>query len=369
MKKSKVLFLVNDLNRCNGISTFVMNYYKNIDEKKLQIDFVLCTNDIDSEYKSIIDSKGSKIYIVEFDKSKSLKYNKLKIRDFIKEHADEYGVIHSNLINKGYYYLKYAKKYGIRYRILHSHNMTLGDGNVLKRLLNHYFKFMALNNSNVLFACSDGAGKFLFKNRNFRVINNAFQIEKYKFNEEKRRELRKILKLDNKKVLIQVGRLDYQKDPFYSLELIKHLNDNNVVLLFVGSGEYEIELKQKIEEDKFDNIILLGTRSDVPDLYSASDYFLFPSRFEGLGLSAVEAQISGLCCLISNNVPKEARISNNAYYLDKNDIDSWISVINKDFNDRFSRLEDAEQCGFNIKVEALKLANIYNKMMEGNYED
>jgi glycosyltransferase involved in cell wall biosynthesis len=372
MNRVRVLVLVNDLNRCNGISTFIMNYYKYIDKNKIQMDFVLCSNDIDSEYESIINENDGKIYIVDFDKSKSLIYNSKKIKNFIRKHASEYDIIHSNLINKGYYYLKYAKKYNIKTRIIHSHNMTLGDGNIIKRLVNKYFRYMTLKYSNCFFACSEGAGNFLFKDKEFKVINNAFDISKYEYNIKSRINTRSKLGIQNKKVLIQVGRLDYQKDPFYSLDLVEELKKSNsdIMLLFVGSGEYGEELKNKIIERKLEkNVMLLGTRNDVAKLYSASDYFLFPSRFEGLGLSAVEAQISGLTCLISNNVPKEAKICNNAYYLDKSDTKSWIDIINIESNNRGSCLKEARDHGFDIKQEAFKLAEIYKNIAEGKYEN
>ena len=363
MSRCNVLYVMSDLNRCNGITTFAMNYFRNIDTSKVKIDFVITTDDVDDEYRKEIEDRGSKIYVVEYNND-SLISNVSRIKKFIKDNAHNYDIIHSQLINKGYFYLKYAKKYGIKKRILHSHNTTLGDGNVIKQIVNQIFRYLAIKNANTYFACTDIAGKYLFGNRKFTIIKNAFDVSKFKYNEKARKQLRKELEIEDNVVMLQVGRLDYQKNPHFSLELVKKLKNEipNIKLIFAGTGKYLDDLKRVVNEEKLSKeVMFLGLRDDISSLYSASDIFIFPSRFEGLGLVAVEAQISGLPCYLSSEVPHDSNICDKVCYLPLNDIDLWVDTIIKTYkqSDRHDGSLNAQKKHYDIASEVKNLENEY----------
>ena len=367
MKQCRILTVINDLNRCNGITSFVMNYYKELDKSKILMDFVVTSNDIDKEYKSIIEKSNGKIYINEFKNSTLIK-NELIIKKIMRENADKYDIIHSHLINKGYFYLKYAKKYGIKNRILHSHNPVLGKGNIFRKTINEIFKFLTLKNTNHYFACSKQAGDFLFGNKDYITITNALDTKKYIYDENKRNNLRKKLNLENSIVMVQVGRLDEEKNPCFSIKLVSELKNelNNIKLLFVGTGTMLEEIKKYVKENQLEEYVsFLGIRNDINEIYMASDMLVFPSKFAGLGLVAVEAQISGLKCYISENVPMQTKIIDTSTYL-KLDIDIWkkeiLKTYNKNIRGDFSR--EAIKHGYDIKNQAKILEKIYANLIK-----
>lgn len=368
--KPRVLMVVSDLAKCNGITSYAMNYFNNIDLNKVEIDFVVTSNNIDEIYKNDILNKNRSIYIVNYDSNTSIFKNVKTIKEFMKKNAYKYNIIHSNLINKGYFYLKYAKKYDIRVRILHSHNATLGDGNFIKRIINIIFKNLAIKNANAYFACSNLAGKFLFGKKKFTVINNAVNVNKFVYDETVRNIYRKELELEDKFVIGQVGRLDVQKNHLFFVNVINELvkTNKNIVWLIVGNGILENEIKTKVKQLNLENnVMFLGSRSDVNKLYSAMDIFVLPSLYEGLSLVAVEAQISGLPSILSDQITEETKILKSLEFvsLKKN---KWVEAI-KNINVNISRentKNEVIKAGYDIQIEIRKLEDLYIDILKNN---
>lgn len=353
----KVLMVLSDLDNCNGITSYVMNYYKNMDLSKIKIDFVLTSDKINKEYKNVILENNSNIYTINYENSvlDSVKETK----KFMKENSHKYDIIHSHLINKGYFFLKYAKKYGIKNRIIHSHNTTLGNGSKIRNIVNIIFKNLTLSNANQYFACSNLAGKYLFKNKKFKIINNAINIEKFIYNEKLRNKYRKQLKIENKYVIGQVGRIAYQKNHIFFCEVFKELLKKNkdIVWLIIGNGELENEIKDNVKKLNIDkNVIFLGSRNDVNELYSAFDLFIMPSHFEGLPVVAIEAQANGVDCLLSDNITKETKLISLVEFLPLIK-EKWVNFIAKKIK------KETKRTNVNLKnLESYDIINTKEKL-------
>lgn len=306
-----------------GVETFLMNYYramKKLDES-IVIDIIATSNEV--AFKDEIINMGGCIY-----KIPRLKYkNKLKqeLNKLMSENA--YDVIWCNKCDlSDITPLIQAYKNEIPVRILHSHNSSnlfTGARAKIVDILHRLNKSKASKYSTKHWACSDYAAKWLFPskiaNTNYEFIPNAVNAEKFKFNPEIREEYRKKLEIEDKLVLGTVGRLSYQKNPEFILEIFKQVHQKNesAVFLWIGTGELEQKIKEKIAEYKLENSVkLLGTRHDISELMQAMDGFLLPSRFEGLPVVAVEAQAAGLTVFAAKDgISEQTKITDEFKFL------------------------------------------------------
>lgn len=290
-----------------GTQALLMNIYRNIDRKKVQFDF-LVEYSTKQFYDDEIKELGGKIYYTTVRED----YNIIKFNKDVKKVLIEnnYKIIHVHTYSIGYFVLKIAEKCGVPVRIAHSHNNeTVRDKKyILKKILQKIYPIYATD----LFACSEEAGKYLFGNKEFKVLNNAIDTSKFQYNEETRIKTREELGINNNFVVGHVGRLHEQKNQMFLIEIFNELLKvkPNAELLIIGNGPLESQLKEKCQELKIDDkIMFLGNRSDVADLYQAMDVFVLPSLFEGLGIVAVESQAAGTPILCSDKLPKEVEIT------------------------------------------------------------
>lgn len=194
--------------------------------------------------------------------------------------------------------------------IIHSHNNNIPKG-IIKKTLNFINKKLLINKGNVFLACSEESGKWLYGNNvNFEIINNAIEMEEFKFDKEKRDKIRRQYNLEDKFVIGHVGRIEKEKNHEFLIDIFKEIKqkNNNARLLLVGEGSLENKIKQKVKDDSLENdVIFIGNSHKVSDYYQAMDVFVFPSLAEGLGIVLIEAQSNGLKCFTTKNkVPKEA---------------------------------------------------------------
>jgi len=210
----RILHCVNDMHRA-GLETMLMNYYRNIDRTKIQFDF-LTHRPYRSDYDDEIESLGGKIYYAPRLYPQNYPVYFRWMRKFFKEHP-EYKIVHSHIDTMSYLPLLAAKKAGVPIRIAHSHNTSLDKD--FKYLLKQYFRFRINSVCTHRLACGKEAGEFLFGNRDFKVIPNAIDAEKFYFNKDLRDEKRKELGLAGKFVVGHVGRLSYQKNHKFLIEI------------------------------------------------------------------------------------------------------------------------------------------------------
>ncbi len=344
-----------------GLETMLMNYYRNIDRNKVQFDF-LVHRDFEADYDKEIEALGGRIYRIPKLNPFNRKYLD-KLDQFFKEHQ-EYKIVHSHLDCMAGIPLKYAKKNGIPCRIAHSHNNNQSKD--MKYFLKLFYKTKIRKHSTTLFACSESAGKWMFRTNEFKVLNNAIDAKEYLFDEQKREKTRNDFKIDrNELVLGHVGRFAPQKNHTFILDIfdeILKINPNSSLIL-VGEGELQEEIIEKAQNLKIESKIhFTGVRSDVSNILQAVDVFVFPSLFEGLGIANIEAQASGLPCLISERVPMECEMVKGLVTqinLDKG-AKYWAEKTLEQSNyKRKNTYSDILKSGFDIQQNAIWLSNYY----------
>lgn len=307
--KIRVLHVIGSMN-CGGAEMMLMNLYRKIDRSKVQFDFVEHT-DKDALYDAEIMRLGGEIYqCPRFVGNNYLIYKKWW-EDFFETNGERYTIVHGHIGSTAAIYLKCAKKYG-KYTIVHSHN-TKGSWS-MKEAMYRLLARGVIGVADEFFACSRAAGIDRFGgNRKFKVLNNAIDTKKYIYSDEIRKQVRSELGIRDEYVIGHVGRFNYQKNHQFLIDIFSELNkdqNSDVKLLLVGDGEEVDAIKSKVERLKLKkDVIFTGIRSDVNRLLQAMDVFVFPSLFEGLPVSIVEAQAAGLPCVISNKVPDECIIT------------------------------------------------------------
>ena len=346
----RVLQVVNDMHRA-GLETMLMNYYRNIDRKEIQFDF-LTHRPYKSDYDEEILSMGGKMYYApRLYPQNYWKYFRW-MHDFFHEHP-EYQIIHSHIDTVSYLPLLAAKEAGVPVRIAHSHNTSIDKD--FKYPLKQFFRTQLTKVANEYCACGQEAGEFLFGEQRFKVIPNAIEIGAFVFDEMIRREVRKELGLEGKFVVGHVGRLSYQKNHEFLIDIFSELykSNSNARLLLVGTGEKEAKLRKKVAKNGLSHVVtFLGNRDDVNKLYQAMDVFVMPSFFEGVPVTGIEAQFSGLTCIFSDQVPKEVDFSGNCEFMPLHmDVSRWAARVLQEAGRTDRRVKSQRVKGSNYNIQ------------------
>ena len=316
-----------------GAESFVMNLYRAIDKEKVQFDFVKHI-----EHKGVFEDEitqmGGKIYrCPKYTGKNHFAYCKWW-DSFFKEHP-EYHVIHSHVRSTASIYLEIAKKNGL-VTIAHSHSTSNGSG--ISAIVKDMLQLPIRHTADYLFACSDKAGKWLYgekatKQSNYRMIPNGVDLKRFAFCEKKRQQMRQELGIaEDTFVLGHIGRITIPKNHQFLVELFAeyHKENSNSRLLLVGDGElFETVQQQCTQLGISDVVIMVGSKTNTEDYYQAMDVFVFPSLWEGLGIVAIEAQANGLTCLVSENVPGEAILTENTKVLSIQSKGEWLDELKK----------------------------------------
>ena len=288
-----------------GTERVIFNLYENIDTSKVQFDFLV---ERSGEMDEKIRNLGGKIHYL-YAEGKREYYCALK--NFFKEHP-EYKIIHTHTHARMGVVLKAAKKSGVPCRIAHSHNAR-NDLPGMAAFMKGLTSIPIEQNANCFFACSGRAAKWLFPHRvkECRILYNGIYLEKYLFHSEYRKKIRESMGIEEDTfVILHVGRFAKQKNHEYLVKILKTYQRDHPSewrALLVGEGPLEEEIKGKVCEAGLEKkVLFLGARRDVAELYSAADMFVFPSLHEGLGIVVIEAQASGLPCIVSDAVPQDA---------------------------------------------------------------
>ena len=348
-----------------GVESVVMNYYRHIDRSKIQFDFLCDEDSTNIPYEEIEQLGGRVILIPPYQKV--LKYQKELIRIF-KE--NNYKIVHSHINTLSVFPLRAAKKAGVKVRIAHSHSTTNKKEwkkNLLKQVLRPFSKVYATN----YMCCSELAGRWLFGDKAYDsgqvyLLNNAIDLDKFKYNEKLRKEKRKELGIsDNTLVIGHIGRFVGQKNHDYLIDIFNevHKKNPNSLLLLVGQGPLKEEIENKVKELKLnDSVRFLGQRNDANELYQVFDVFCLPSLYEGLPVVGVEAQASGLLCILSNAMTKETKVLDITKFMSLNNPPKeWADSILDDVK-KYKRVDISKEMtskNFNIKEEAKKLEKYY----------
>ena len=372
----KVLYFVDRMLR-GGIQSLVIDWVSRFDKNKIHVDFLLLDDGKEYELEQTLKELGCTVYKLKGIWVKTpidfIKY-KYAVKNFFKEHHD-YKVVHMHSSSKNYMILKYAKKYGIPIRIAHSHNIDFQTKNPLKKLIGNLFKKPLIKYATDYFACSKIAGEWLFgkdivESDKFRVIHNAIDYDKFKYNDDIRNETRRKLGFNDSDIVVgHVGRFVTQKNHSFLVDVFYkcYEQNNNYKLLLVGTGELEGFIKEKVKSLGIENnVIFAGFRNDANRLFNAMDIFCFPSLFEGLGLVLVEAQANGLSCFVTEKtIPEEVQINQNFRFLPL-DKEKWIEEINTADIARCNSRENIVENDYLIDNIVKKLESFY---ISDNYKN
>lgn len=364
----KVLQVISSLG--GGVGSMLYAYYKNMNKEAVKFDFIV-HGDEKGEFEQYFLDWGSNVYHV-VPKKKGYIKNRKRTKEIIR--TGGYDIVHCHQDYHGADTVKMAKKLGVKNIIAHSH-LAFVPETFIKKIRRNIQTRVLVKNATHFCACSKDAAKWLYgnkhKDKQINIINNAIDVEKFAYNEIVREKLRRELGIGNKFVVGNVGRFTYQKNHEYLLQVFNEVLKikQDAILFLVGYGELEQEIKKQAKNlGIVDNVIYLGERKDVNKILQAMDVFVFPSRFEGLGIVVLEALASGLGCVVSNKVPEDVVICDKVKMLSlEDDVNVWAeTVIGLSKCDRVSEISALEINGYNIKNESKKLEEFYIGMFNKN---
>lgn len=324
-----------------GAETFLMKIYREIDKTKYQFDFCVAKKE-KNNYEDEISELGGKIYRIT-PKTQGFLKNFRDIKKIVKENNYRY-VLRISQNSLSAIELFAAKLGGAKKIIFRSSNTSVHGGKA-ESIIHYLFRPIANLISNVKIAPSKEAAKFMFGHRKYYQINNGLDLNKFAFSEEKRKKYRdEFNALEDAKIIGHVGRFTFQKNHKFLIDIFNmyQKNNPNSELWLFGKGELEDEIKEYAKNNE--KIKFMGLRTDINEIYSAMDSFVFPSLFEGMPNTVIEAQTAGLPCLVSNTITNDCNVTGCIEFLRLDaTAENWAKKI------KFIAIEDRKN-----KVEAVK---------------
>lgn len=321
-----------------GIESYLVSHFEHMDRSDLTIS-IITTRKFSSLYDDRLAQMGIKIkeLLTEGQDSeltrtyKSLKTFKVLVNE------EDFDVLHLNIYNGvSLVYSKIARKCGVQRVIAHSHNSAIGQVRLrrVKQVFHQLGKLRYASFASDYWACSDLAGDWLFSHKQRKEIvymANGIDTKKFQFSAKARTAFRKDYQLsENEYVLGSVGRLNNQKNQVFLITVAQKLRERGIPfkLLIAGEGELKEQLEETIKRNQLEeSVLLLGTITDTPRFYSGIDVFLLPSLFEGNPIVGIEAQSSGVKCLFSDHITRQAKMTRSTEFLSLDSTNEWIRGI------------------------------------------
>lgn len=372
MKKDEPIVVAQIIGKWlgGGVESVVMNYYRHIDRTKIQFDFICDEDSTNIPYEEIEKLGGKVILIPPYQKVFKYHYALKKV---LKD--GNYKIVHSHINTLSVFSLFTAKCANIPVRIAHSHSTTNKKEkkkNLLKQILRPFSRTFATD----YMCCSVFAGRWLFGNKeydkgNVYLLNNAIDLDKFKYDEQIRKEKRKEMNIsDDTLVIGHVGRFVEQKNHRFLIDIFYEVykQNNDAILLLVGQGPLMSEIKEKTKKLKLEkNVKFLGQRKDINELYQTFDVFCLPSLYEGLPVVGIEAQATGLLCVFSDDMTKETKVLETTEFLSLElTAKEWANILVNNFKnikkkDTIKKISDR---GFDINCESIKLEKYYEECIK-----
>lgn len=358
-KKIRILQVVTRMGR-GGAESMIMNYYRALNRDKYQFDFLVHRTER-SDFDDEIELMGGRIYRAFPIRPWSYAQYFRFLDNFFKEHAGEYVAVHAHIQENSGIVLKYASKYGVKNRLCTSHIADLGfDYKYIFRLYGKTFnKYITQR-----LACGVEAGRFLYGKKSFSVFPNAIDAEKYIYNPTKDIQFREEKGWRDKLIIGNVARFGYQKNHTFLIDIFNELHKKcvNSILVLVGDGDLREKMQEKVKQLGLTDVVFFeGIRSNVEDYMNVFNVFLFPSLFEGLPVSVIEAQASGTKCFLSDTIDSDVDITKDIVFLSlKKSAEDWANRIIEGIpyqkNDYCSLVK---QQGYDVKTNIERLINLY----------
>ncbi|WP_303690686.1 glycosyltransferase family 1 protein [Megamonas hypermegale] len=370
-KKELVYVLQIGMTRnIGGLETYLMQQFEHMDKDIIRYDFVNITGEHEIAFSDKIRQAGSTIYnICSRHKNPLLHYWRwIKL---LKKNKNKYKAIVLNTNSLEYVFPMFiAKIFYIEMRVIHSHNAGFERKiGLLRKLLIAFNKLLLNFSATHYFACSKKAGEWMFgKEKNFKIIHNAIETDKYRYSLQKRQDKRKELGLEDKFVIGHIGRFSYQKNHDFLIDIFSEIHKilPEAELLLIGDAvddkSYLNEAKQKVKNLCLEkNVKFLGMRNDVQELMQAMDCFILPSKFEGLPLVGIEAQTAGLPCYFSDVITEEVKITDlvNFISLNKSSLFWAKEVVKSKTFKRKDVSNEIIEAGYDINTEIKKIEKFY----------
>lgn len=365
----RILHITGTMDRA-GAETMIMNLYRKIDRTKIQFDFVFFS-DKKADYESEILKMGGKIYrILESNPISRI----FALKKLLSLHS-EYKIVHSHTLLSSGFHLLAARLANVKHRIAHAHSSNDIRINSKFELLYKTVVLKLIKNfTTTSIACGKHASAFLFPNKsNVILLPNSIDTEKFASIAKLNKDYWKSkFDLDEGVLkIIQVGRIQEVKNHKFSLKIAKKLREKNInfKMLFVGQGELSHEIGKQIKDSNLSNeVVLLGLRTDIPELMAGADVMLMPSLHEGFPVVLVESQAVGLTAVISNTISSEVDLGLNLIEFEdlEESIESWIDKLRKakmqSILEQENRIMQLEEKGFDVKSNAKRLVALYNSL-------
>ncbi|WP_299252440.1 glycosyltransferase family 1 protein [uncultured Aquimarina sp.] len=376
MAAIRILQVFTVMNR-GGAESMIMNYYRAIDRDKVQFDFLVHRKER-AAFDDEIESMGGEIYKLNPINPlfPNTYYNEL--RNFFKEHKS-YNIIHSHLNTFSCFPLKIAKEFKIECRIAHAHiaiekiklKDLLPNNESLKETFKKLIKFQLKKKINKYsthnFSCGEKAGKWLFGEKNlFTIMNNAINAAAFAYDPVVSATYKKKYDLDDQLTIGHVGRFTSQKNHSYLLNVFNSLvkKKDNCVLVLIGDGPLRNKIEVEAKNLGIDNkILFLGVRTDIPQLYQMLDVFVFPSFYEGLPVTLIEAQSAGLKVFASDKITDEVYLTEDIEFLPiTSPPEEWANrILEKVSDEKVNNFDVIESKGYDIQKNTEIFQNFYLK--------
>ena len=355
-----------------GVESVIMNYYRKIDKDKFCFDFLCNTEKV--AYEEEILKYGGTIFRITQRSKNYFQYRK-DLLSFYKNNSKKYYAIWVNVCSLANIdYLKYAKKFKIKKRIIHCHNSQNMDSSVRKII--HLINRMFLDKyATDFWTCSLDSNKWFYTKKTQQkydivLVHNAIDLKKFKYNEDIRKKYRDEFGINASTVLYgNIGRLHFQKNQIQLINIFYYINKKNPnsKLFIIGDGEDRIKILEEISKLELqEKVCLLGVRDDVNNIINAIDCMIFPSLFEGMPLVLIESQANGICTVASDTITKNIKMSDNFHFINiaKNNKLLADEIISYNY-DRVDSSKSIVYNGYDINVEIKK----FEKLLEGEVNE
>ena len=363
----KVLIINTVPFQLNGITSVIMNYYRNMDKQDLQTDFVVI-DEMNSDYRRQLEADGCRIY--PLSRKKNPIVYMARLFGLLRRNGYDLVHVHGNSATMLFDVLP-AKLAGVPVRIVHSHNTTCSHMKLHKLLLPFFRKCYTHG-----FACGQEAGAWLFGNDSFVELKNGIDLGAYRYDQARRQEFRKRIQAGERTVIGHVGNFNEQKNHNFLLDCYAKLVEtkDDYLLLLIGEGDLMDAMKEKAAQLNIqDKVLFLGKTTEVPGYFQAMDAFVLPSLHEGLPVVLVEAQAAGLPCYVSDKVTEQSDLTNSFVFLPIDDASAWAQRMAEQ-TENWKNLDRGQQCsawhetitaaGYDITSNAGRLKNLYQAYMD-----
>lgn len=357
-----------------GLTEYIINNYRRINRTKFQFDFI--TYDEKSDFQDEVEKLGGSIFC--FPRPIYLIQYYYQLRNSYRTQG--YQIIHFHMSYANITPILLAKLVGIPRIIVHSHSTGLDEPSEFIRLIKlfihkigrHVLPYLATD----YLACSELAAQWMFpskilKKKKHHIMYNAIDLDKFRYDENLRDIVRHQLNIpDHCYVIGHVGRFTYQKNHEFLIEVFRELQKYNdqTMLLLVGDGPDRGKIEHQVKKYNLqEKVLFLGQRDDVSALYQAMDVMVMPSRFEGLCIVAIEAQMAGLPCVCSKALSEETKVSSDFTYKSLEDSpEEWAhTILKKRGIERLDQTESLKNAGYDATTEIKRLEYVYQNAFSG----